>query len=106
LAQQVQSAADGGKHNDTGSIKTGIINIFPRKCLQDLGGTTPEDYLTDIQAPDLNKSWRGFGSTLTAIFLCPVDHVETMKANPAKSVIVHISESLADRVEILGLLSY
>lgn len=99
---QVQTAADGGKHDDTGAMKSSMIKLIPHKCLPDVGrdndANTAESYLKDIRAPYLNKAWRGFNNILTATLLCPVEHLATMRADPEESVSgpVHPLRTFAD----------
>ena len=49
---QVQSAADGGKHDDTGTMKQSLIWLIPRKCLPDPGSDddprTAQSYVLDL----------------------------------------------------------
>jgi len=103
---QVQTAADSGKHDDTGAIKHGLIKLIPHKCLPDTGEednpNTVQSYLRGILAPDLSKAWRGFNNTLTATLLCPVDHLAMMKANPDESVDVHLPRMFTDCMRSLG----
>ena len=94
---QVQFVADSGKHDDTAAMKTNILKIIPQDCLRVLGGDASlESYFKDIKTPDLHKIWRGFGNILTALFLCPVDHLEVMKTDPDAFVNTHIQKTSAD----------
>ena len=46
---QVQSMADGGKHDDTAATKTKILKIIPQDCLRVLGGDASlESYVMDM----------------------------------------------------------
>lgn len=100
-AFQVQTAADGGKHDDTSAIKPRIVKLIPYKYLVGVGGEngprSVPSCVEKIQAPDLKKAWRGFNNVLTATLLCPVDYLNAMKETPDESVNVHSPRAFTDR---------
>jgi len=67
-------------------MKREIINLIPSVYLPNSGNNgplqnVPSAYIESRNA-DMHKAWRGFDNPITARLLCPVNHLEKMKADP------------------------
>lgn len=49
-----------------------------------------------IKNPGLSKSWRGWGTNITARLLCPIDYVAQFKENPDEYVNVPLPRSYTE----------